>query len=156
MTDITELAQSLKAAAEKATKGQWEYEAGAIWNTDESGWVQHMVAVEAGDEVSDEEHKANMQFITAATPVNILMILDALSESQSRAENESDCANRTINLAIDWQIRCKDAEKRVAELTEFLSHIKKCLVKNREYAPLSHEEIDTLLGIRADGKGADQ
>ncbi|HFK4066580.1 TPA: hypothetical protein ACG1UU_004038 [Kluyvera ascorbata] len=45
------------------------------------------------------------------------------------------------------------ARQRVAELTEFLSHIKKCLVKNDEYAPLSHEEIDTLLGIRVDGKG---
>ncbi|MCX8976531.1 hypothetical protein NLN92_00695 [Citrobacter portucalensis] len=43
------------------------------------------------------------------------------------------------------------AEKRNAELTEFIQHIKKCLVKNGEYAPLSHEVIDTLLGIRADG-----
>jgi len=43
------------------------------------------------------------------------------------------------------------AEKRIAELTEFLTHIKKCLVRNGEYAPLSHEEIDTLLGIRAAG-----
>lgn len=41
--------------------------------------------------------------------------------------------------------------KRNAELTEFLMHIKKCLVRNGEYSPLSHEEIDTLLDIRADG-----
>ncbi|MNP45278.1 hypothetical protein D3C76_1391880 [compost metagenome] len=43
------------------------------------------------------------------------------------------------------------AQKRSAELTEFLRHIKKCLVRNGEYAPLSHEEIDILLGILADG-----
>ncbi|WP_352486551.1 hypothetical protein [Citrobacter sedlakii] len=49
--------------------------------------------------------------------------------------------------------RLRAAEKRNAELTEFLTHIKKCLVKNREYAPVSHEEIDTLLGIRAAGIG---
>ena len=47
--------------------------------------------------------------------------------------------------------RLDAAEKRIAELTEFLAHIKKCLVRNGEYAPLSHEEIDTLLGIRAAG-----
>ncbi|WP_449555247.1 hypothetical protein [Lelliottia amnigena] len=43
------------------------------------------------------------------------------------------------------------AEGRNTVLIEFLTHIKRCLVKNREYAPLSHEEIDTLLGINAAG-----
>lgn len=36
-----------------------------------------------------------------------------------------------------------------AELTkarEFLVHIKKCLVRNKEYAPLSHQELDGLIG----------
>lgn len=53
---------------------------------------------------------------------------------------------------IDSSEKLKEAEKRIADLTEFLMHIKKCLVKNGEYAPLSHEEIDTLLGIRVDMK----
>lgn len=88
-------------------------------------------------------------------------LLDEQSELETRVANESDCADSTINLAINWQMRCKDAEAKLEtaeskcrEQTEFLAHIKKCLVKNGEYAPLSHEEIDTLLGIRADGKGA--
>ncbi|MEJ3963067.1 hypothetical protein [Citrobacter braakii] len=50
-------------------------------------------------------------------------------------------------------VQLANAESKCGELTEFLLHIKKCLVKNGEYAPLSHEEIDTLLGIRPDGKG---
>lgn len=36
-----------------------------------------------------------------------------------------------------------------AELTkarEFLVHVKKCLARNKEYAPLSHEELDGLIG----------
>lgn len=163
MTDITELAQSLEAAAEKALQGKWEYEANAIWNTDENGWVQHMASVESGDDVSDGEHNSNMQFITTATPANVLTIIDALSESQSQAENHSNCADNTINLAIEWQVRCKDtevrldaAQMRVVELTEFVQHVNKCLLKNGEYAPLSHELIQTVLGIRADGKGANQ
>lgn len=48
------------------------------------------------------------------------------------------------------------AEKRIAELTEFVQHVNKCLLKNGEYAPLSHELIQNVLGIRADGKGAAQ
>lgn len=145
--------QALQAAAEKALQGKWDYEAGAIWNTDESGMVQHMAAVEAGDDISDEEHKSNMRFITLATPAVVLKLLDELSESQAVKAKESACADSTINLAIKWQMQCKAAEEKVAELTEFVQHVKKFLVKNGEYAPLSHETIDTVLGIRSDGKG---
>lgn len=145
--------QALREAAEKALQGKWDYEAGAIWNTDESGWVQHMAAVDAGDDISDEEHKSNMRFITLATPAVVLELLHESSESQAIIANESSCADSTINLAIKWQMQCKAAEQRVAELTEFVQHVKKCLVKNGEYAPLSNETIDTILGIRADGKG---
>ncbi|WP_214680436.1 ead/Ea22-like family protein, partial [Escherichia coli] len=45
--------QALREAAEKALHGEWGHEAGAIWNTCDSGYVQHMAAVEAGDDVSD-------------------------------------------------------------------------------------------------------
>lgn len=77
-------------------------------------------------------------------------------------DGEHSCANccdaeyvGALTCALEIAIeRAEAAEKRIAELTEFLMHIKKCLVRNSEYAPLSHEEIDTLLGIRADGKAA--
>lgn len=115
--------QALREAAENALQGKWDWEAGAIWNTNESGWVQHMATVDAGDEVSDEEHKNNMLFITAATPSVVLAMLDEQSELETRVVNESDCADSTINLAINWQMRCKDAEakleaaeRRIAEL----------------------------------------
>lgn len=145
--------QALQAAAEKALQGKWDYEAGAIWYTDEKGLVRHMVAVEAGDDISDEDHKSNMRFITLVTPAVVLGLLDELYESKATEANESSCANSVIDSAIKWQMQCKAAEERAAELTDFVLHVKKCLVKNGEYAPLSHEEIDTLLGIRADGKG---
>lgn len=67
----------------------------------------------------------------------------------------------TVKTHINWQMRCKEAEsklvateKRNTELTEFIQHVNKCLLKNGEYAPLSHELIQTVLGIRADEKGA--
>lgn len=145
--------QALREAAERALQGKWDHEAGAIWNTDESGWVQHLAAVDAGDDISDEEHKGNMRFITLATPAVVLDLLDELSKSQADKANESSCADSTIDLAIKWQMQCKAAEERVAELTEFVQYVKECLVKNGEYAPLSYESIDTALGIRADGKG---
>lgn len=149
--------QALQAAAEKALQGKWDYEAGSIWNTDESGMVQHMAVVEAGDDISGGKHKSNMRFITLATPAVVLGLLDELYESKAAEANESSCANSVIDSAIKWQTRAKDAEakleavkKRNAELTEFIQHVNKCLLKNGEYAPLSHELIQTVLGIRAD------
>ncbi|MEC9665117.1 ead/Ea22-like family protein [Escherichia coli] len=115
--------QALREAAEKALHGEWGHEAGAIWNTCDSGYVQHMAAVEAGDDVSDEEHMSNMRFITLATPTVVLGLLDELSEAKAAEENESSCANSVIDIAINWQMRAKDAEakleaaeKRIAEL----------------------------------------
>lgn len=105
--------QALQAAAEKALQGKWDYEAGAIWNTDESGMVQHIAAVEAGDDISDEEHKSNMRFITLATPAVVLGLLDELYESKAAEANESSCANSVIDSAIKWQMRAKDAEAKL-------------------------------------------
>ncbi|MCM7771014.1 ead/Ea22-like family protein [Enterobacter asburiae] len=105
--------QALEKAAEKALQGKWDYEAGAIWNTDESGMVQHMAAVEAGDDISDEEHKSNMRFITLATPAVVLGLLDELYESKAAEANESSCANSVIDSAIKWQTRAKDAEAKL-------------------------------------------
>lgn len=105
--------QALEKAAEKALQGKWDYEAGAIWNTDESGMVQHMAAVEAGDDISDEEHKSNMRFITLATPAVVLGLLDELYKSKAAEANESNCANSVIDSAIKWQTRAKDAEAKL-------------------------------------------
>lgn len=120
--------QALREAAKLATQGEWGYEAGAIWNTCDSGYVQHMAAVETGDDVSDEEHMSNMRFITLATPTVVLGLLDELSEAKAAEENESNCANSVIDIAINWQMRAKDAEakleateKRIAELESALN-----------------------------------
>lgn len=62
------------------------------------------------------------KFIVTANPATVLALLDELKESQALVANESACADSTINLAINWQMRCKDAEakleaaeKRIAE-----------------------------------------
>lgn len=72
---------------------------------------------------NERQEMMDATFIAAANPATILELL---------AERDAD-------------------KRRIAELTEFLMHVKKCLVKNGEYSPLSHEAIDTILGIRAAG-----
>jgi glucose-6-phosphate isomerase len=79
MTDITELAQSLKAAAEKATQGDWrafKYHDGRCG----IGGGHH-------DEIMVCEHISkrrphDAEFIAMANPANILALVEALEKAQ--------------------------------------------------------------------------
>ncbi|EET2472033.1 ead/Ea22-like family protein [Escherichia coli O78:H42] len=141
--------QALREAAEKALHGEWCYEAGAIWNTCNRGHVQHMAAVEAGSEVSDEEHMSNMRFITLATPTVVLGLLDELSESKSAEVNESSCANSVIDIAINWQIRAKDAEAKLEAAEKRIAEL-----EAREIKPAKGEVLVVVSGFTGCGKSA--
>lgn len=125
------------------------HEAGAIWNTCDSGYVQHMAAVEAGDDVSDEEHMSNMRFITLATPTVVLGLLDELSEAKAAEENESSCANSVIDIAINWQMRAKDAEAKLEAAEKRIAEL-----EAREIKPAKGEVLVVVSGFTGCGKSA--
>lgn len=134
--------QALQAAAEKALQGKWDYEAGAIWYTDEKGLVMHMVAVEAGDDISDEDHKSNMCFITLATPAVVLGLLDELYESKSAEANESSCANSVIDSVIKWQTRVKDAEAKLEAKDKEISKLRSVIQASRKYVEVLENQLN--------------
>lgn len=78
-TDITELAQSLKAAAEKATPGQWMRSSVKfnsitdIANPMEQGNKPH---------IANTSEKRDAEFIAMANPANILALVEALEKAQ--------------------------------------------------------------------------
>ncbi|WP_227542009.1 ead/Ea22-like family protein [Klebsiella pneumoniae] len=84
MNDITELAQRMKAAAEKATPGEWvyfpentsiEYDVGS----DES--QGSILYVDSGD-FTQVQTDRNGEFIALANPANILALVEALEKAQ--------------------------------------------------------------------------
>lgn len=85
MTDITELAQSLKAAAEKATPGRWEYYPGNTsieYNVDSMDEGQgSIVYVDSGD-FTQAQTDRNGEFIALANPASILALVEALEKAQ--------------------------------------------------------------------------
>ncbi|MEI3696195.1 ead/Ea22-like family protein [Klebsiella pneumoniae] len=110
-TDITELAQSLKAAAEKATPGEWvyfpkntsiEYDVGS----DES--QGSILYVDSGD-FTQAQTDRNGEFIALANPANILALVEALEKAQTERD---EYRNR---LKLERSI-LEDADKRIAEL----------------------------------------
>ncbi|HBW3128275.1 ead/Ea22-like family protein [Klebsiella pneumoniae] len=126
MTDITELAQRMKAAAEKATPGEWWadevknegcYGSGddcvegftsyAIYGSDGQTLFDSLNSDAAciceeydgeGHVAWDETAQRNAEFIALANPANILALVEALEKAQQRiAELES----RTVKLPAE-------------------------------------------------------
>lgn len=117
-TDITELAQSLKAAAEKATQGNWrafKYHDGRCG----IGGGHH-------DEIMVCEHISkrrphDAEFIALANPANILSLVEALEKAQQRnAELES----RTVKLPKLKMLEDYLAEVAIEERKQILVGVK--------------------------------
>ncbi|HBY7665177.1 TPA: ead/Ea22-like family protein [Klebsiella pneumoniae] len=81
MTDITELAQSLKAAAEKATQGSWR----AFQYHDGRCGIGggHNAEIMVCEHIS-KERPHDAMFIALANPANILALVEALEKAQRR------------------------------------------------------------------------
>ncbi|HFT2751590.1 TPA: ead/Ea22-like family protein [Klebsiella quasipneumoniae] len=92
MTDITELAQSLKAAAEKAGIEKWVNNLGEVntadYEVDGGVYIDHICNCEI---VGTESPRS--EFIAMANPANIIALVEALDKAQRRnaeleAQNE--------------------------------------------------------------------
>lgn len=86
MTDITELAQRLKAAAEKATQGNWR----AFQYHDGRCGIGggHNAEIMVCEHIS-KERPHDAMFIALASPANILALVEALDKAQQEAEELS-------------------------------------------------------------------
>lgn len=113
-TDITELAQSLKAAAEKATQGRWEYYPGNTsieYNVDSMDEDQgSIVYVDSGD-FTQAQTDRNGEFIALANPANILALVEALEKAQAQSSKWLEAYHKAVSIGARY-------EERIAELEE--------------------------------------
>ncbi|ENU4011006.1 hypothetical protein [Klebsiella michiganensis] len=94
MTDITELAQSLKAAAEKAIA-----EEGSTW------WNEEQLASDYGLAL----HRTDAKFIALASHENVLALVEALEKAQGMETYwKTQCRGITDH--------CEELQARIAEL----------------------------------------
>lgn len=110
-TDITELAQRLKAVAEKAIADE-----GPTW------FSEDQLAHDGGLAL----HAADAQFIALANPANILALVEALEKAQ------------TINAAAEKLVRCKGryhSELNYRALAALFG------VTTPDLPPLEHENV---------------
>ncbi len=94
MTDITELAPAMKAAAEKASSGDWVKESGDGWDAtcsnDDQANSGFIIANFIGPDSA-----ANREFVQLANPANVLALVEALEKAQS-ANNSAPAILRQL------------------------------------------------------------
>ena len=140
-TDITELAQSLKAAAEKASNGDWVKESGDGWeaccsaNDQANGGfiIAHFVGPDAAE---------NREFVQAANPANVLALVEALEYYKSREERVTSLV-RDNSKSWDELYRQVEAKgKRNVELVEALESEKRICATWRKTAEANSEKLE--------------
>lgn len=147
MIDITELAQRLKAAAEKATPGQWERGDGKrggelLVYCDDALGSAVCEATSEYNAIPKYQRIDNLDFIALANPANILALVDALEYYKSREE-------RVISLVRDnsksWDELYRQVEakgKRNVELVEALESEKRICATWRKTAKSTSEKLE--------------
>ncbi|HCI6600729.1 TPA: ead/Ea22-like family protein [Klebsiella pneumoniae] len=132
MTDITELAQSLKAEAEKATPGSWR----AFQYHDGRCGIGggHNAEIMVCEHIS-KERPHDAMFIALANPANILALVEALEKAQQRI---ADLESRTVKLSpelytIGDLIRTQD--NRITDQPMFVVFQKREIIGSDEHSP---------------------
>ncbi|HEE0714381.1 ead/Ea22-like family protein [Klebsiella pneumoniae] len=140
MTDITELAQRMKAAAEKATPGEWWadevknegcYGSGddcvegftsyAIYGSDGQTLFDSLNSDAAciceeydgeGHVAWDETAQRNAEFIALANPANVLALVEALEKAQTKAIEQGRTACELFDEVTALRQRIAELESR--------------------------------------------
>ncbi|HIE9390547.1 TPA: ead/Ea22-like family protein [Klebsiella pneumoniae] len=130
-TDITELAQNLKAAAEKATPGQWERGDGKhggelLVYCDDALGSAVCEATSGYNAIPKYQRIDNLDFIALANPANILALVEVLKKAQA------------IKAAAEKLVRCKGryhSEQNYRALAALFG------VTTPDLPPLEHENV---------------
>ncbi|MEG8505722.1 ead/Ea22-like family protein, partial [Klebsiella pneumoniae] len=143
MTDITELAQSLKAAAEKATPGEWvyfpkntsiEYDVGS----DES--QGSILYVDSGD-FTQAQTDRNGEFIALANPANVLALVEALEKAQAAERRWHRVASRIHEQACESDVKIDELEAIRAASEKLV----RC--KGRYHSEQNYRALAALFGV---------
>lgn len=140
-TDITELWQRMKAAAKKASNGDWVKESGDGWeavcSANDQANVGFIIAHFVGPDAAE-----NREFVQAANPANVLALVEALEYYKSREERVTSLV-RDNSKSWDELYRQVEAKgKRNVELVEALEKAQQVDEELCKLLPLGAEYMD--------------
>ncbi|HIF7213731.1 TPA: ead/Ea22-like family protein [Klebsiella pneumoniae] len=134
-TDITELAQRMKAAAEKATPGEWVVQLGdEVYATDD-GVDFEQVAIATLD-------ARDADFIALANPANILALVEALEKAQADERRWHRVASRIHEQACESDVKIDELEAIRAAAEKLV----RC--KGRYHSEQNYRALSALFGVK--------
>ncbi|HBR3681244.1 ead/Ea22-like family protein [Klebsiella pneumoniae] len=117
MTDITELAQSLKAAANKAGADDWQAKKiSGDFYVIRKGSYSSQCGYRTYQPIAEIDHKSTRDYVAIASPANVLALVEALEKAQQQtteSENRVRKQNRHICELFDDNTALR---QRIAEL----------------------------------------
>ena len=132
-TDITELAQSLKAAAEKAIA-----EEGSTW------WNEEQLASDYGLAL----HRMDAKFIALASHENVLALVEALDKSERTSEARREAIDRTHNMFVRERDRANAAEEALEKAQTINAAAEKLVrCKGRYHSDQNYRALAELFGV---------
>ncbi|MBH1949208.1 hypothetical protein FCG26_00495 [Klebsiella pneumoniae] len=113
-TDITKLAQSLKAAANKAGADDWQAKKiSGDFYVIRKGSYSSQCGYRTYQPIAEIDHKSTRDYVAIASPANILALVEALENSESRL-HEVAVACATAEQALEKaQQQTTESENRV-------------------------------------------
>ncbi|HIB8495575.1 TPA: ead/Ea22-like family protein [Klebsiella pneumoniae] len=131
-TDITELAQSLKAAAENATLGLWYVDP----DFDVCDEDRDFIAELHGGNLEN-----NARFIALANPANILTLVEALEKAQAAERRWHRVASRVHEQACESDVKIDELEAIRAAAEKLV----RC--KGRYHSEQNYRALAALFGV---------
>lgn len=106
--DITALMAAMKAAAEKATPGEWSVQFGdEVYATD--GVENEQIAIATND-------ARDADFIALANPANVRALVEALEKAQAQSSKWLEAYHKAVSVGARYEERIADLESRTVKL----------------------------------------
>ncbi|MFU0873860.1 ead/Ea22-like family protein [Kluyvera sichuanensis] len=124
MNDITALMATMKAAAEKASNGEWVKESGDGWEATCSANDQanggFIIAHFEGPDAA-----ANREFVQAANPANVRALVEALEKAQQDSDGVAGMAEHYETTISMLRGRITELEESHAQVIQSRDHYKR-------------------------------
>ncbi|HBX5008337.1 TPA: hypothetical protein MH436_20870 [Klebsiella pneumoniae] len=112
MTDITELAPAMKAAAKKATPGPWALARnGKTVVSNQSHPIANVTDV-MHRMLADGTTGQDAEFISLANPANILALVEALEKAQAQSSKWLEAYHKAVSIGARYEERIAELESR--------------------------------------------
>ncbi|WP_220676481.1 ead/Ea22-like family protein [Klebsiella pasteurii] len=119
-TDIIELAQSLKAAANKAGADDWQAKKiSGDFYVIRKGSYSSQCGYRTYQPIAEIDHKSTRDYVAIASPANILALVEALEKAQRYAK-ERDAENQDLMLTVGrLRVEREELVSRAVKLPKF-------------------------------------